>query len=113
MIVGEEVRGSLAAAFAGLNLYVGNYIGEFLGELCLAIFFLLSGMSLLGEARYARWLGWSGMAFAVLFLIGALRNFLPAVQSIADINNTLLPLWMIVLGIGLIWYSGKAQQPAT
>ncbi len=110
---GEEVRISLAAVFAGLNLYLGNYIGEFLGELCLAIFFLLSGMSLLAEVRYARWLGWSGIAFALLFLIGALRNFLPAVQSIADINNTLLPLWMIVLGTGLIWYSGKANRSAT
>jgi hypothetical protein len=62
----------------------------------------------LGEARYARWLGWCGIAFSLLFLVGALRNALPAVQSVADINNTLLPLWMVVLGVGLIWYSRKA-----
>jgi hypothetical protein len=38
------------------------------------------------------------------------------VQVIADINNALLPLWMLVLGTALIWYSrrvgtgGEAQQ---
>ena len=33
-------RIGLAAVFDGLNLYLGNYIGEFLGETLLAIFFL-------------------------------------------------------------------------
>ncbi len=27
---------------------------------------------------------------------------MPAVQPIADLNNALLPLWMIVLGLSLI-----------
>lgn len=102
---GAEARSSLSAVFLGLNLYLGNYIGEFLGELCLGVFFLLSGLSLVAEARFPKWLGWAGAAFAVLFLIGALRNVLPAVQPVSDINNALLPLWMVVLGVSLIWYS--------
>lgn len=102
---GTETRNSLSAVFLGLNLYLGNYIGEFLGELCLGVFFLLSGLSLLAEARFPKWLGWAGAAFAVLFLIGALRNAVPAVQPVSDINNALLPLWMVVLGVSLIWYS--------
>ena len=93
--------------FRGLNLYLGNYIGEFLGELCLGVFFLLSGLSLVAETRFPKWLGWSGAAFAVLFLAGALRNATPMVQPIADVNNILLPLWMVVLGASLVWRSKR------
>jgi hypothetical protein len=107
---GVEVQNSLAAVFAGLNLYLGNYIGEFLGEICLAIFFGLAGLSQLGETRFPQWLGRGGVAFALLFIIGAFRNALPAVQGVADINNLLLPLWMIVLGASLIWYSRRSAS---
>ncbi len=105
---GAEVQTSLAAVFNGLNLYLGNYIGEFLGEICLATFFVLTGMSQLNEAGSPRWLGWGGIVFGVLFVIGAFRNVLSAVQPVADINNTLLPLWMIILGVALVWRSRKA-----
>ena len=105
---GAEVKSSLSAVFLGLNLYLGNYIGEFLGEACLAAFFLLAGLSLLDEVQFPKWLGWGGIAFALLFLVGALRNVLPAVQPIADVNNVLLPLWMVVLGVSLIWQSRRA-----
>ena len=105
---GPDAKASLSAVFLGLNLYLGNYIGEFLGEACLAVFFLFSGLSLIAEARFPKWLGWGGVFFAILFLIGAFRNALPAVQGIADANNLLLPIWMIVLGASLIWRSRKA-----
>ncbi len=105
---GTEAHSSLSAVFLGLNLYLGNYIGEFLGEVCLAAFFLLTGMSLLVEAQFPKWLGWGSIAFALLFVVGALRNVLSAVQQIADVNNVLLPMWMVVLGVSLIWYSRKA-----
>lgn len=100
-----DAQSSLAAVFRGLNLYLGNYIGEFLGEMCLGVFFLLSGLSLVAETRFPKWLGWSGAAFAMLFLAGALRNVMPVVQPVADVNNVLLPLWMIVLGASLVWRS--------
>lgn len=41
-------------------------------------------------------------------LIGAFRNVAPSVQPGADVNNALLPLWMIVLGVSLIWTSGRS-----
>jgi hypothetical protein len=104
---GADATSSLAAVFLGMNLYFGNYIGEFLGEVCLASFFLLSGLSLLTEARFPKWLGWCGVAFASLFLVGAFRNAIPAVQHIAIVNNALLPLWMVLLGVSLMWYSRK------
>jgi hypothetical protein len=101
---GADAKSSLSAVFLGLNLYLGNYIGEFLGEVCLAFFFLLTGLSLVNESRFPKWLGWCGVVFAALFVIGAFRNVTPAVQGIADVNNTLLPLWVVVLGLSLIWY---------
>jgi hypothetical protein len=103
-----EAQGSLGAMFTGLNLYLGNYIGEFLGETCLASFFVLAGFSTLSEARFPKWLGWCGVAFAAVFFVGAFRNTVPAVQVVADANNILLPLWMIVLGGSLIWYGRRA-----
>jgi hypothetical protein len=104
---GAETKSSLGAVFTGLNLYLGNYIGEFLGEACLAAFFLLAGMSMLDEARFPRWLAWCGVVFALLFFVGAFRNVVAAVQTVADLNNALLPLWMLVLGVSLIWYSRR------
>ncbi len=102
---GAEAKSSLSAVFLGLNLYLGNYIGEFLGESCLALFFFLAGLSLLNESRFPKWLGRGGVAFAALFMIGAFRNVTPIVQPVADINNALLPICMIVLGAALIWYT--------
>jgi hypothetical protein len=105
---GAEAQASLAAVFHGLNLYLGNTIGEFLGEICLAAFFLLAGLAMLDEPRFPAWLGWCGVAFALAFTVGALRNVTSTVQPVADINNYLLPLWMIVLGASLIWYTRRA-----
>jgi hypothetical protein len=101
---GADARVSLGAVFKGLNLYLGNYIGEFLGEICLGAFFALTGVSMLDSAQYPLWLAIGGVAFGVLFIIGAFRNVTSKVQWLADINNYLLPLWMILLGGALIWW---------
>lgn len=105
---GAEAKSSLSAVFVGLNLYLGNYVGEFLGEVCLASFFFLTGLSFVRESRFPNWLGWCGVVFAALFVIGAFRNVWSAVQPVADINNGLLPLWMVVLGVSLVWCSRES-----
>jgi hypothetical protein len=97
----------LSAVFTGLNIYLGNYIGEFLGEICLAAFFFLTGCSCLKEVHFPRWLGWSGIVFALLFAVGAFRNVTGTVQFVSDLNNALLPLWMMVLGFSLIWHTRR------
>ena len=97
-----DARPAIGATFAGLNVYLGNYIGEFLGELCLGVFFLLSALALRAEPGYPGWLGICGAVFAVLFIIGAFRNVTSRVQWLADINNYLLPLWMIAFGVALV-----------
>ncbi len=107
-----ETKGGLDAVFNGMNLYLGNYIGEFLGETMLAAFFFLSGLSLRDEPRWPRWIGWTGIGFSVLFFVGAFRNVTSAVQVVADINNALLPLWLIVLGAMLIWRARRVNEAA-
>ena len=102
---GAETKTSLGAVFSGMNVYLGNYIGEFLGETMLGAFFLLSGLSMQEEPRFPKWVGWSGVGFSALFLIGAFRNVTSTVQVVADIDNFLLPLWMIVMGAALMWHS--------
>ncbi len=104
-LAGDETRLGLDAMFNGLNLYLGNYIGEFFGESMLALFFLLTGLSMLAETRIPRWLGRCGIGFSVMFFAGAFRNVASEAQIIADVNNGLLPLWMVVLGVALIRYS--------
>lgn len=97
---GERVV--LATTFDGLNRYLGNFIGEFLGELCVGMFFLLSGTALLRHARAPRFLAGWGIATGILGLVGMWRNVTPAVDFVAEVNNYLLPLWMLGFGAWLI-----------
>ncbi len=94
-------RASLDAIFAGLNSYLGNFIGEFVGELALNLFFLLTGYAMLRAAERPRWLGIGGVAAGLIGLVAMFRNVTPAVAAIADANNYVLPLWLIVLGVAL------------
>lgn len=107
---GEGERAVLAATFDGLNRYLGNFVGEFLGELSFSVFFVLSGVGLLRHERAPRWLGWWGIATGVLGLIGMWRNVTPAVNAVAAANNYLLPAWMIGFGVWLIVASRRAGR---
>ena len=102
---GEVERVGIGATFAGLNSFLGNYVGEFLGELAFSVFFLISALAMLVRgAGFPRWAGYLGVATALLGLIGMFRNVTNAVGPIAELNNYLLPLWMIVFGVALIRY---------
>ena len=99
-------RSALEAIFNASNSYLGNYIGEFLGEMCFSIFFLLSSLAMLkAGSGFPRWIGWLGIATAFAGLVGMFRNTTAIVTPIAEVNNYLLPIWMIVFGVGLIRYA--------
>jgi hypothetical protein len=92
-------RTAIATVFDGLN----SYLGEFLGELSVSLFFLLSALALLEQdAGFPRWMGYLGVSTAVAGLVGMFRNVTDVVAPIAAMNNYLLPLWMIVFGAGLL-----------
>ena len=100
-----SARPALDAVFNGLNSYLGNYLGEFLGELCFSVFFLLSAVAMLKrESGFPRWIGWLGIATGTAGLVGMFRNVTDAVAPVAEVNNYLLPVWMIVFGVGLLRY---------
>ena len=103
-----DARNTLSAIFDGFNSYLGNYIGEFLGELSLNVFFVLCAAALLRHERTPRWLGWWGLATGFLGLIGLWRNVTPSVDAVSAANNYLLPAWMLGFGFWLIIASRRS-----
>lgn len=101
-------RQVLEATFDGLNTYLGNFLGEFLGELSVSAFFLLSGWALLRSRTIPRWIAAGGVLTGIMGWIGMFRNLTHAVAPVAAINNYLLPLWMITLGIILVRHRDPA-----
>jgi hypothetical protein len=101
----------IASIFDGLNTYLGNYIGEFLGELSFSTFFLLTSVVWL-YGPGTRWIGWAGVATAVSGFVGAFRNVTAVVAPFAEVNNYLLPAFMIVLGIAFMRWpaSGSGER---
>ena len=97
----------LASIFDGLNTYLGNYIGEFLGELSFSAFFLLTSIVWLQSRQPYRWIGWLGLVTAALGFLGMFRNVTGAVAPIAALNNYLLPVFMIILGVALARWRGS------
>ena len=104
---GAAEKATLTPMFDGLNRYLGNFVGEFLGELSFNVFFLLTGFGLLRHRR--AWLGWCSIATGALGLLGMWRNVTAAVAPVAELNNYLLPLWMLVLGGWLVLASRAAS----
>ena len=97
-----DAREALDAVFLGLNVYLGNYLGEFVGELALNTFFVIVGFAAFRSTATNRWFGVGGMAVGAIGWGAAFRNVTSAVAPIAAANNYLLPLWLIVFGIVLI-----------
>lgn len=106
-------QGVLAAWFDGLNTYLGNYIGEFLGELSFSTFFLLTSIVWLRSTRPHKWIGWFGVGTAALGLIGMFRNVTGVVAPVAELNNYLLPAFMITLGVALVRWPTVADSAGT
>jgi len=94
-------RASLDVLFAGLNLYLGKFIGEFVGELALSLFFLLTAYAMLRSIQVPRWLGIGGVLASLIGFVAMFRNVTPAVAFVADANNLVLPLWLVILGMVL------------
>jgi uncharacterized protein DUF4386 len=89
----------IAAIFDGLNVYLGNYIGEFLGEFSFSAFLLLASWALWRTHVRPRWMASVGLLTGAAGLIGMFRNITSAVAPVAAVNNYLLPVGMILLGI--------------
>jgi hypothetical protein len=92
-------RIGLAATFDVLNVFLGNGIGEFVGELTLYGSFMAFAIAL--HRNGAKKVAALGTVTALAGWIGMFRNVTPSVQLAADVTNVLLPLFLIVFGISL------------
>ena len=107
-----SARLTLETVFNATNLYLGNYVGEFLGELAANVFFVLSASAMLKRTSgFTSWVGWFGVGTGVAGLLGMFRNTVAAAAPVAEVNNYLLPLWMIIFGVSLLQYR-KEPVPA-
>jgi hypothetical protein len=104
-----EGREAIAAIFRGLNVYLGNYIGEFLGELALNAFFVLVGVASLRDVGVRRWFAVGGIVAGSVGWVAMFRNVTALVAPVAALNNYLLPLWLITLGIVLVRFRFSRQ----
>ncbi len=95
-------REAIGAVFAASNSYLGNFVGEFLGEMFLNAFFFSASLALARAAGGSRWLVAAGSAASLLGGLAMLRNAVPLVEPIAALNNAVLPVWMLVLGVVLL-----------
>jgi hypothetical protein len=95
-----DARVAIDAVFKGLNVYLGNYIGEFLGEVALNCFFILAAYGFF-RAGWKR-SGYAGVVVGIIGLAAAFRNVTSAVGPIAEVNNYILPLWLIAMGVILV-----------
>jgi hypothetical protein len=98
----DAERHVIGAVFSGLNSYLGQYLGEFIGELMLNSFFLVTAVAMRGDSRFPRWSSVAGFVAAVVGFVAMVRNVTPLVGTVAEVENYVLPLWMIVQGILLI-----------
>ena len=104
-----DQREVYAAMFDGANTYLGTMFGEYIGEIMLGGWFAMMGIALRGEQR--RWLGAGSLLMALVMTVSAQRQLTHAADAISDVNNILLPVWLVVLGL-VVFRDGYVRQVA-
>jgi hypothetical protein len=95
-----EQRAVYATIFDGANAYLGNVFGEYIGEMMLAGWFITIGIA---ARRLERaWVGVGSIAMGLIVMASAQRQLTGLVDPVSDLNNLLLPLWLIVVGVTLM-----------
>jgi len=102
-----DQRAVYATIFDGANTYLGNFFGEYIGETMLAGWFVAIGLALRGMHR--SWLGIGSIGMGIVVALSAQRQLTQVVDPISDVNNALLPVWLIVLGV-VLWRDLKAPR---
>lgn len=97
----------IALLFDAANVYLGTFIGELLGEILLYGWIGLAAV--LAYKRLPRWLSVALLLTAVSGEVGAWRPFSEVAQVVADVNNLLLPLALLGLGVGLVLPPSKPR----
>jgi Domain of unknown function (DUF4386) len=102
-----EQRETYAAIFDAANRYLGNLLGELLGELALAGWFACVGVALRRSER--RLGGTFVLAAAAIVAVSALRQLTTAVAPIAALGPVVLPVGL--LAIAGFMLDGSVTEP--
>ena len=108
-VAGAEGRRVISAVYESLNSWLGVFIGDFLGELCLGAFFVLSGFTMWRTHRFPKWVSALSVVFGALAWVTMWRNVILVLRPIGMLYGGLLPLWLIVFGVYLLKY--KSDRP--
>jgi hypothetical protein len=98
----REIIALLEGAF---NRYAGMAIGEHTANICLGLWTLLLGVSMLKRLLFDRRLGWVGIGIGMLAMCLALEQLgiAPALfEILVDFGFPLWAVWLVVLGVSLL-----------
>jgi uncharacterized protein DUF4386 len=108
-VANAEQRELYATMFDVANRYLGNLLGELLGELSLAAWFACIGVAL---RRSERPLGGAFLLTAASTVaISALRQLTPVVAPITDIANVVLPVALLAIAAFMLLPAPAAAAP--
>jgi hypothetical protein len=113
---GDEVtRAAVAAAWTAQHQFGGALLGEHLGQLLAVAWSVTVAVVILRSRIAPAWLGWTGLAASVLYLLNqgdvlatAVDDF-PEWDAAGFIGSTAWALWVIALGVTLL---RPASRPA-
>lgn len=89
----------LGIVFDAFNAYLGNAIGEFVGEM--ALYGSIAAFAMVMHQAGARRMATFAAITAIAGWTSMFRNMTSLVQPAADITNVLLPAFLTVFGVWL------------
>lgn len=111
----EATKSAAVMVFQGFHQYAGVAIGEHLGQLFTALWIVLISVAMLNSTIFRRWQSFVGIAISVMMLLGLVEGFATVITFNVGIFGVLTPIafillsiWMISLGVSLIWRKSKS-----
>jgi Domain of unknown function (DUF4386) len=98
----EATKAAAVMVFNGFHQYAGVAIGEHLGQLSTSLWAMLISVVMFRSPIYSKWQGASGVAIAVLMLLGLLEGFATVIKFDPGVFAVLTPLSFVALSIWLI-----------
>lgn len=106
----EATKSAAVMVFQGFHQYAGVAIGEHLGQLFTALWIVLISIAMLNSTIFRRWQGFVGIAISAMMMLGLVEGFATVITFNVGIFGVLTPIafillsiWMISLGVSLIW----------
>lgn len=111
----EATKSAAVMVFQGFHQYAGVAIGEHLGQLFTALWIVLISIAMLNSTIFRRWQGFVGIAISAMMMLGLVEGFATVITFNVGIFGVLTPIafillsiWMISLGVSLIWRKSKS-----